>query len=183
MTLADYLNLLAARQSSMTAVVEMLPSDPVIVETGCLRQEANWIGDGQSTRIWNELVAEIGAKAFSVDNDPGAVALARRLAPHVKVELADSVKFLAQFAGDIDLLYLDSRDFGTNSAEQFAAALHCLFELCAAAHSSPRLVMVDDTIEINGHFFGKGAMVADYLKKVGAQLVVADRQQVAWKLI
>jgi len=184
MALGEYLGLLGARRGSMTAVVELLPRDPTIVETGSIREEHNWQGDGQSTRIWDAVIAERGGRAFSVDIDPVAVELTQRLAPRVEVVCSDSVKYLSQLTLDsIDLLFLDSRDFGPGFDGEFAASLHAMHELCAAAHCRPKIVMVDDSIELNGHVVGKAAIAGDYLKKIGAQIVISDRCQVAWKLI
>jgi hypothetical protein len=145
-TLQHYLNLLAARRDSMTALIDLLPANPVIVETGCVRQEDNWEGDGCSTLIWNALVAERGGRAYSVDTDPTAVALAQRLAPRVEVTCGDSIAFLAQLKIDsIDLLYLDGKDFSVGFDDQLSSSLHAMHELCAAAHCKPKIVAIDDT--------------------------------------
>jgi predicted O-methyltransferase YrrM len=92
-----------------------------IVETGCMR-EAGSISDGCSTAIFAEAAARCGGFLWSVDHDPAAVRLARRLtarfARHRKVVASVSVTFFSRglarepgFSGAIDLLYLDSADY------------------------------------------------------------------------
>ena len=51
-----------------------------IVETGCVRQQDNWAGDGQSTILFDRY-AELHPRSavFSVDRDPEAAALCRSL--------------------------------------------------------------------------------------------------------
>jgi Methyltransferase domain len=152
-TLQHYLNLLAARRDSMTALIDLLPANPVIVETGCVRQEDNWEGDGCSTLIWNALVAERGGRAYSVDTDPTAVALAQRLAPRVEVTCGDSIAFLAQLKIDsIDLLYLD----GKASASTISSHQACMLcTSCVRRHiASRRLSRSMTLVQIGEHFFG-----------------------------
>lgn len=104
----------ASAFDKITAHLEGLKRDVVIVETGCLRQEGNWAGDGQSTLVWDAFVNYAGGKVYSVDLDVRAAALANALtSDRTTVEANDSVAFLlrmASFGNPVDLLYLDSFD-------------------------------------------------------------------------
>lgn len=182
MTLDEMLSRLGHREHSMRAVIKELPPNAMIVETGCIRQRDNWVGDGQSTLIWQEC-AEI---VYSIDIDSDAVALARSLTdPEItRVYCSDSVKFLWEFQQQIDLLYLDSFDFDCD--QPWASAIHHLHELCAALKNlhERSIVMVDDTA-INpqgGGVFGKGMLIFSFMQKIGAQLIVSGPHQMAWRM-
>ena len=59
-----------------------------IVETGCVRQQDNWAGDGKSTILFNRY-AEFHPRSavFSVNRDPEAAALCRSLVGgHVRIQ-------------------------------------------------------------------------------------------------
>jgi hypothetical protein len=130
---------------------------PLIVETGCVRREGNWNGDGQSTVIWDWF----GGDVYSVDIDPAACAVAQRLAPLANVTCGDSVGYLTNFsrAQYIDLLYLDSYDYLPGLD---AAAQHHLRELKSIWDRLPSgcIVAVDDCFSPTE---GKGALVREWL--------------------
>lgn len=177
---------LAHRAAGFRAIFERLDrvSNPVIVETGCLRDIGNWTGDGQSSFMFDRYAAARGGEAWAVDVSHGAVAAARSVTrdyviPHVY--LGDSVRFLASFHTAIDLLYLDSLDFDGN--RPLISATHHLFEMCAAGHrlKAAAIVAVDDMGQRDGKPFGKGMLVADYMKRIGAKLFLDD-YQMAWAM-
>ena len=71
-----------------------------IVETGCVRQQDNWAGDGQSTILFDRY-AEFhpGSAVFSVDRDPEAAALCRSLVGgQVQIHAGDSLAYLKSLA-------------------------------------------------------------------------------------
>jgi len=139
-----------------------------IVETGSVRQDQNWDGDGQSTVMLAEFAKERGGFMTTVDIAREATDLARQLVPTAMVHCGDSVKYLSKIGRQIDLLYLDSYDVDMSTPHP--AALHCLMELTAAQpflHAGS-IVFVDDspmnsTMEVGG----KGLYVAQYFRQLG----------------
>ena len=155
-----------------------------IVETGCARQKDNWLGDGQSTYIWAALAEYQNNGSFcSVDIDEDACRTASdaiKDATRTSIICQDSVQFLLNYKGYIDLLYLDSYDVDMENPHD--AAMHCLFELTSAMphlkHNS--ILLVDDSpvgpdFKVNG----KGLYVAEYMKKLGL-MPFTMAYQVAW---
>lgn len=137
---------------------------PVIVETGCIRQEEDFQGAGYSTLVLGLFAAGQGGRLMSVDQDARHCEFARRtvacLGDMVEVAESDSVAWLGRYEQRIDVLYLDSRD-----CDQPGCAEHTLREIQAAF---PRLqqssiVAFDDTCYNNGNFIGKGALGVPWL--------------------
>jgi hypothetical protein len=96
--------------------------NPLIVETGCARQENNFDGDGMSTIIFDKLVEYHGGDFYSVDINPDNVKFATSHCKNANVFCGDSVSFLYNQSKSwvannrkIDLLYLDSYDFDLNN--------------------------------------------------------------------
>lgn len=173
-----------------------------LVETGCARSRDNWWGDGLSTLLFDRYLArrDDGSTCVSVDISPEAVANARQLVGrHVRVVQDDSVHFLSGLAEQmgaegrtIDLLYLDS--FDLDKRYWHPSAIHHLKELTAVIRClrSDSLVAVDDcpcTADFipdateDGPMFlevptvgGKGRLIAEYAKAVGARLEFAQYQ-------
>lgn len=76
-----------------------------IVEIGSIRHENPAASGGHSTLAW-----PVDATVWSVDIDPEATAITRRLThdrSNVFPVLADGFQFLSRFTPSIDLLYLD----------------------------------------------------------------------------
>src|ERR1043166_6128968 len=88
------------RASSFRRIFEYLDGfeAPItIVETGCVRKVANWVGDGQSTVLFDQYARWRGggSKVYSVDISPEAVALCQTLVSDaVELTVQDSVPFL-----------------------------------------------------------------------------------------
>ena len=147
---------------AITERLERLGRPVTIVETGCVRQEGNWAGDGQSTIVWDQFVQYAGGKAYSVDLDPKAAALAHSLtSDQTTVEANDSIAWLthmAVFGLTADLLYLDSYDIDWSNPEP--SMRHHLAEVTAAAPmlQPGSIVAVDD----NQDGVGKGHLVGVY---------------------
>jgi hypothetical protein len=160
----------------------------VIVETGCIRQEDNWMGDGQSTRVWDWLVSEHGGMLTSIDIDEAACETAMRLTENCRAICADSVETLQDltYIPYVNLLYLDSYDWdGTN-----AAAEHHLRELgaCWDRLEPGCTIAVDDCFSNTS---GKGSEIFRHLAAVGILPLVVGHVTVwekpeagpAWKEI
>lgn len=149
---------------------------PVVVETGCVREEDDWTA-GNSTVVFGHALAEMGGRLVSVDRDRSHVALARRLTAGlpVTVEHGDSVGWLRGYGGPlIHALYLDSLDVGAPGCEE-----HCLQEVQAGIPHLTRgaPVLIDDTVQCDGHWVGKGALAVPHLLSRGARLVHSGYQQ------
>jgi SAM-dependent methyltransferase len=140
-----------------------------IVETGCLRLVGNWAGDGQSTAVWDWLLARLGGYGHSYDISAESVAAARSAVRLMQVHQQDSVEALTGFASasTIDLLYLDSFDW---SADSTASAEHHLKEL-QAIYDRLRpgcLIAIDDCFS---DLQGKHTLAKDWLASLGIQPV------------
>lgn len=141
-----------------------------IVETGCIRKEDNWEGDGQSSIIWNDFIKQCHGKFTSIDISREATDLVRKLCPEAVVIRADSVATLKKYNGPIDLLYLDSFDVKMDAPHP--AAMHCLFELCAAMpwlHPGSIILIDDSPMVPDSGIHGKALYVAKYMKHLGIQ--------------
>lgn len=155
------------RVPSLELICERLASHGtplIIVETGCVRQEGNWMGDGQSTRIWDWLVTEHGGMLTSIDIDEKACETAMRLTDNCRAICADSVETLTElpYMEYVDLLYLDSFDWdGTNAAPE-----HHLKELGACWDRLPAgcTIAVDDCFT---NQYGKGSEIFRHLANAG----------------
>jgi Pyridine nucleotide-disulphide oxidoreductase len=171
-----------------------------IVETGCVRQQDNWAGDGQSTILFDRY-AEFhpGSTVFSVDRDPEAAALCGSLVGgQVQIHTGESLAYLKSLADDppaelefLDLLYLDS--FDVDFDDPPPSAKHHLKELLAIAPlvSFQTLVVVDDSPSSfigvpDGdnpvqpirppRIGGKGRLIAEYADQSGAERLFAEYQ-------
>ena len=107
---SDIKPLLGLREIGFSRMFDYLDTikDPVIVETGTVRKENNYEGDGCSTVLFDNYVGIMGGKLITVDIDPMACKTAERLTTNAEVIESDSVEFLSTLTGKVDLLYLDS---------------------------------------------------------------------------
>ncbi len=109
----------------------------VVLETGTARTQGNWAGDGQSTLVWDYLCRVTDGFGYSIDNDEGACAVARRQVEAMSIACDDSIRFLSSvqdLARRTDLLYLDSFDW--SRPRQAESCLHHVGELAAVWNSS-----------------------------------------------
>jgi tetratricopeptide (TPR) repeat protein len=157
-----------------------------IVETGCVQDEDNWVGNGCSTLIFDKYVECNGGDLRSVDIDPQIVDHARKLVgPRTTVTCGDSVEYLKTLKMSPDILYLDASHLAWHI--ELVAQIHHFNELMAIM---PRLrpdtlVVADDSpaiLDEQMHYTvgGKGGLVAAYANAVGAELVFTD-YQTGWK--
>ena len=154
-------------------------AQPTFVETGTIRAEEDWPGAGFSTYLFGAYLSRHGGKLHSVDLSHQNCQFAREWTSisgkAVEIVQQDSVSFLSQFAGAIDVLYLDSLD-----TTEPGHADHCLKEIQAAL---PRLherslVIIDDTPWHGGAWVGKGARAVPWLLEQGWRLLYAGYQVV-----
>lgn len=161
-------NALGQREQAFRMICEALPEGCMIVETGTVRIEGGWGSDGCSTLVWDWVAGEHGGHVITIDRDPAAGALARRLCSgRVEVITGDSVQVLKSLAGmgKVDLLYLDSYDIEWAVPEP--SARHHLDELCAARGllGPGSIVAVDDNRDDG---VGKGMRIAAVMHTWGA---------------
>lgn len=89
-------------------------ANPVIIETGCQRQEDD-LGGGMSTCLFAEYIERYGGRLISIDNNAEHLSRAAQYIkkhPGANVQLihADSVAYLQCCVTPPNLLYLDSWD-------------------------------------------------------------------------
>ncbi len=159
----------------------------LILETGMLRQVDNWIGDGQSTKLFDAFVNFHDGAVFSVDIDPNAISITRPIVSfRTHCICSDSVKFLNDFGRMIDrqsgfdLIYLDSFDLDLGNPDP--STFHHIKELLAIGslkHGS--LFVVDDNFNIDSKPVGKGRMVDEYFSNIGVKRVY-DGYQKIWQI-
>jgi glycosyltransferase involved in cell wall biosynthesis len=186
------------RRQTIVQALQLLyalhPATACIVETGTIRDghEAARYGDGWSTLAFGWYAAQTESRAYTVDCDPEALALCRRLtadyASHLEYVQADSLIFFQQWAeredhGEIHLLYLDSLDYEdrerseAHSLAEAQAALPLLAPIC--------LALFDDThptgqSDANGApaLTGKGCRAVPFLLANGFRCEWVDGGQV-----
>jgi hypothetical protein len=154
--------------------------NPIIVETGCYREENNYEGDGCSTLLFDSYIDFNGGFFYSVDIDPNACELTKKNTKHAKVTESDSVEFLSALEGEIDLLYLDSYNI-EDWRFDWPASAHHLKELFAVRNCLKKgtLIVVDDNISQNEIRLGKGRLIYEVMESLGIKPFL-DSYQVAW---
>jgi hypothetical protein len=113
--------------------------EPLIIETGCAREEDNYEGDGQSSLLFDKYVAEYGGHFMTVDISDISVnyCKSKMTSPNSLVIKNDSILFLKQLneklledGKQIDFLYLDSFDAPRDQPDVvLRSALHHMYEL------------------------------------------------------
>tara|TARA_R100000322_G_scaffold141488_1_gene97305 strand:- start:913 stop:1533 length:621 start_codon:yes stop_codon:yes gene_type:complete len=179
--------LLGLREIGFTKIFEYLETikDPVIVETGTVREENNFEGDGCSTVLFDNYVGMQGGTLITVDIDPIACKTAERLTTHAEVVESDSVEFLSTLDGKVDLLYLDSFNI-YNWLDDWKASAHHLKEIFAAKNviKEGTLIIVDDNLyvpesEDTNKKLGKGRIIHELMKSIGIPTFV-DGYHIGW---
>lgn len=152
---------------------------PFLVETGCIRSEEDFQGDGVSTLLLGMFAASRQGELISIDHNREHCEFARRtvayLGQAVDVVESDSVEWLARNRRPIDLLYLDSSE-----SDQPGGAEHVLAEIQAAQDQihERSIVAFDDTCYANGYFLGPGALGAPWLIDRGWQILHSGHQTI-----
>lgn len=169
------------RYSTFKQVLDLMEqrSVKVILETGTARCGAsNFAGDGGSTIIWGNWANDHKAQVYSVDIDSYALSCASQATKaynsNIRFVQQDSITFLRDFKGTIDLLYLDSFDFDLQNPTP--SQEHHLKEIIAVyphLHQNT-IIMIDDCKLPHG---GKGKLVIAYLLERGWK-IIANQYQV-----
>jgi len=161
--------------------------DPVIIETGCQRQEED-VGAGMSTSIFAEYISRYDGSLITIDNYEPHLRIAMQCCRHwpdINIDFiqSDSVKFLQSYKGKCDFIYLDSLDYpigndAHNKQMQDAAQKHCLNEFLAIEKNLNKksIVLLDDNTLPGG---GKPKLVKDYLQSK-EWLCLIDLQSSLW---
>ena len=178
--------LLGLRELGFSRIFEHLSKikDPVIVETGTVRVENNFEGDGCSTVLFDHYVGTQGGTLITIDIDPMACKTADRLTTYAEVIEGDSVEYLSTLDGHVDLLYLDSFNI-YNWLDDWEASSHHLKELFAAKNviKEGTLIVVDDNLHMqnvkSNKKFGKGRMIHELMKSIGIPLYI-DGYHMGW---
>lgn len=143
-----------------------------ILETGTCRKPGDWAGDGQSTRIWDWVIARKQGVGYSVDLDIQAVLSSQQLAPHMHVVCQDSVSFLrGHIPFHPSLLYLDSFDYPEDFTTRVNACMHQAAELGAIWGRLPSgcLIASDDSFDSDN---GKPAITGRILSSLGIEPIL-----------
>ncbi len=126
-----------------------------------------------------ECPASVGGKLYSADITAEHCRFAREwtevFGDTVSIHEQDSLAFLNDFPGQIDVLYLDSLD----TTEPNHAA-HALEETKAALDKlgPDSLIVLDDTPWSRGEWLGKGTTAVPWLLKRGWEVLYAGYQVV-----
>jgi hypothetical protein len=175
-------------QLALNILNQTRPS-PIIVETGCQRQKDD-LGAGMSTSIFGEYVNRYGGKLVTVDLMPQHLTICKECtaewSSHIQYVESDSLVFLKNYRGRLDLVYLDSLDYpigddAENIRMRDAAQNHNLLEFRAienVAVMNKSLVLLDDNTLPYG---GKPKLCKDYLSSRG-WICLLDSQQSLWML-
>jgi len=166
--------------------------NPLIVETGCARQEDNYEGDGQSSLLFDKYIHQYGGNFWTVDiaHESTTYCRSKIISDRTLVHEMDSITFLKNLntqllaeGKKIDFLYLDSFDAPKDKPDVvYTSALHHLYELMTILPSLKpgALIGVDDNWSENGQMKGKGQLIADYMLKINNPPVLHS-YQVLWK--
>lgn len=156
----------------------------IIVETGTLRMRDDW-GGGCSTLIFGEFCKRNIAKLKTVDIKQENLLVSQNVtkeyAPYIEYIHRDSIQYLLNYVGKIDLLYLDSLDCNCDPKEaNEIPQKHQLSEYQAAKKNLKvgSLVLLDDCQFENG---GKCKMTKAQLKAEG-QTLLLDSYQSLWEI-
>ena len=152
----------------------------------------NYIGDGQSSLLFDAYINEYGGEFYTVDISKESVDFCRsKVSEKSVVTQDDSIKFLKRLNSKfieenkkIDFLYLDSFDAPRDNPNVlFQSSLHHLYEFMTILPSlkSGTLVVVDDCWFENGNLSGKGTMIWDYMSKIEV-IPCHVGYQIGWKL-
>jgi len=142
-----------------------------IIETGTARKSDDWIGDGNSTAVWDFIARETSGRLTSIDIDKDAIDSVKERFPETNAIESDSVTALRNLYSikDADLVYLDSMDY--SEGQEQASSLHHAAELCSIYSDlkSGCLIAIDDCFS---PVHGKHAIASAVLSIVGAEKVL-----------
>lgn len=147
-----------------------------IVETGTIRSEHDWSGNGQSTMLWNWMMVQSAGHTISVDINPSNIIKCRILCRNVDPVQSDSLLFFNTnkergLFTDLDLLYLDSYDHDHPKKPQ--SELHASAELGSVYDYLPSgcLIAVDDC---HADGTGKHYLIKHFFQRLGVEPLVSS---------
>jgi predicted O-methyltransferase YrrM len=141
-----------------------------IVEIGSIRNEEGLWTEGHSTLLF----AQHAKKVWSVDIDPRATALTRRLTESfgtVEAINMDGLQFLAHFNESIDLLYLDGWD---TTLPECAVAHLAAYRLAKRNLHERSIIVIDDA--------NPKALNQETEVDSKARLVLPEAEQDGWRV-
>ena len=185
------------------------PTPIIIVETGCLRVKDNFL-EGQSTLLFDKYTLSRGeqSKVYTVDINPNSTKVCKQVVSNnVEITTDDSVRYLNNLTNNflenktkVSMFYLDS--FDVDWRYTYPSAAHHLKELTSIMRllNNDTLIVVDDSPAFGNltqtenesnptwkilnspapSIGGKGFLVHEYAKHVGAKLFFSH-YQTAWK--
>ena len=196
----QHLDRVGKRQESFLIMVEhiMQCKNPFIVETGMMRTDDNYEGDGMSTLLWHNLINVMKKGSYiSIDNSKEAIDFARTKLGldefDNKLIHGDSVSTLFRLSrywdpanNKIDLLYLDS--FDMEFPDPVPSFTHIMFEFMAVKQflAKDALICADDNIrvlrdnETEERYVSKGEYIRQYFEKIGNK-PIHEGYQIVWR--
>lgn len=176
-----FFNKLGKRQAGFLNIIEHLSNIKgisYIIETGTVRYEDNWEGDGHSTCIWDWCAEQNNdIKPISIDINPKNIETSKLQTKNIEYICKDSILALNNMNEEIlsntKLLYLDSYDW--NMEEHLESSFHHMCELASIWSKLPKgcMVVVDDCHAIN---LGKHVMIQYFFAKMGKEPVFTGYQ-------
>lgn len=180
------------RKDTYNMVFDLLPKNPLIVETGCVRMEEDY-GAGYSTVIFGDYVTTHGGKLVTIELSGENLAMCKKLtklfASNIEYIHMDSVAALHNWGIThpgvmIDLLYLDSWDYpvGEDGGDPFPCQEHQRKELAQAWKHLKQgaLILLDDNTIGDG---GKTRITKELLRIKGAECLSDGGQQALFKKV
>lgn len=176
---------LGNRFSSMSVALNLFIDNlgQTIVETGTSRLLGNMGGDGHFSLVASDVARFVNGQFHTVDINPEYIEICKfiteRNKDFVRYHVGDSVEFLQNFAGKIDLLYLDSMDFIT-TGDPNPPQDHAVKEYHAAKDKlhDKSIIVIDDCGLNNG---GKGGKLIPLLQAEGWRIRFLGYQVVLTK--
>jgi hypothetical protein len=152
-----------------------------IVETGCVRWDQNWSGEGQFTIIADAFVNYYDGNVYAVNNNEIDVKKAiTYVSNKTIIELNCSLIFTKNFnkINDIDLFYLDSLDLNWNFPDESANHHLLEFNNIIENRNIPNFYLaIDDcNITTNNLVIGKGQCIIDYLNHLNIKPILNEYQ-------
>ena len=153
-----------------------------IVETGTVNEGD--FGAGASTIFFGKFLQKYGGRLWTVDISPEAIEECKKktldYAENIFYVCEDSLTFLDNFLGSIDLLYLDSMDYpltaDEGTIEECQKHQFREIEIAYPKVAVGGIILLDDNTLPGG---GKTKMTKEFLEKMGA-ICVMDFQQSLW---
>lgn len=172
------------RRDTFLKVMELMKliGAKTILETGTSREGLKGAkSNGAATIVFGKWAKENGAFMHSVDISEESCRNAQEevdrqgLNEVIKIHHSDSLVFLKDFKGEVDLLYLDSYDYSSDLEVQKKSQEHHLLEfkeIESKLHKNS-IVLIDDCDLPNG---GKGKLAIAYMVEKGWKIIMNSYQ-------